>query len=297
MTTKRRELVSLLKCADKKHFILSCQKDDGYFSGKHRFMQKNLAGVVLVFVVVATMSSCTSRTDESREEHIRIDSSSFGGVDSLQNSIQGNLSMKQLGSYPNNVILTGLKDHRLVTIYKMNKPERKGASEYSSYSYDEGFVDDRYEHFMPGIDLLFGYNLMNIAHYDLRAEKLNYLFDHPVLVKSLYYPSFTQDSIDMKPINRDYYLVSAYDADTNHDTLINKNDLRRLYYFNASCTDRHALLPQAYSASRSEYDHGNDLMYIFAKFDENGNGTIDKAEPLHVFLIDLKNATQAKRLY
>jgi hypothetical protein len=46
-----------------------------------------------------------------------------------------------------------------------------------------------------------------------------------------------------------------------------------------------------------EYDHGNDLMYIFARFDENGSGTIDKAEPLHVFMIDLNAATQAKRLY
>ena len=252
---------------------------------------------MLVLGAFSTLNSCTTGNDESREEQIRLDSSSFLSADSVQNSIQGNLSMTQLGSYPNNVILTGLKDHRLVTIYKASKPERKRSADYSSYSYDEGVNDDRYEHFMPGIDLLFGYNLMNIAHYDLKAEKLNYFFDHPVLVKSLYYPSFVQDSIERKPINRDYYLVSAYDADTNHDTLINKNDLRRMYYYNASCTDRHALLPMEYSASRSEYDDGNDLMYVFAKFDENGNGTIDKAEPLHVFLIDLKTATQAKRLY
>ena len=252
---------------------------------------------MLVLGAFSTLNSCTTGNDESREEQIRLDSSSFLSADSVQNSIQGNLSMTQLGSYPNNVILTGLKDHRLVTIYKASKPERKRSADYSSYSYDEGVNDDRYQHFMPGIDLLFGYNLMNIAHYDLKAEKLNYFFDHPVLVKSLYYPSFVQDSIERKPINRDYYLVSAYDADTNHDTLINKNDLRRMYYYNASCTDRHALLPMEYSASRSEYDDGNDLMYVFAKFDENGNGTIDKAEPLHVFLIDLKTATQAKRLY
>jgi hypothetical protein len=150
---------------------------------------------------------------------------------------------------------------------------------------------------MPGIDLLYGYNLLNVGHYDVKTEKLNFLFDRPVLVKSLYYPSFEQDSIDKKPIDRNYFFVSAYDSDTNGDTLINKSDLRRLYYFNADCTEKIQLLPAQYSAMRSQYDYGNDVMYVFARHDENNDGKAEKNEPIHIFWIDLKSPVLSKRLY
>jgi hypothetical protein len=150
---------------------------------------------------------------------------------------------------------------------------------------------------MPGINLLQGYNLLNLAHYDMKTEKTNLLFEHPVLVKSLYYPSFIQDTLYGEPVNRDYFLVSAYDTDTNQDTLINRHDLRRIYHFNASCTERQLLLPQEYSVIRSQYDPRNDAMFLFAKLDANKNGTIDKQEPLHVFWISLKTPGPAKRMY
>ncbi|HEV8512150.1 MAG TPA: hypothetical protein VGQ59_02675 [Cyclobacteriaceae bacterium] len=150
---------------------------------------------------------------------------------------------------------------------------------------------------MPGIDLIYGYNLLNIAHYNLTTEKLNFLFDHPVLVKSLYYPSFVQDSINKKPVSRNYYLVSVYDADTNADTLINKKDLRRLYYYNINCNEKIQLIPPAYSVVRSKYDPMNDVVYIFARQDENNNGKIEKEEPLHIFWFSLKQPAEAKRLY
>jgi hypothetical protein len=167
---------------------------------------------------------------------------------------------------------------------------------YSSNDY-ENSESERVEFFMPGIDLIYGYNLLNIAHYDLTTEKLNFLFEHPVLVKSLYYPSFVQDSLDNKPINRNYYLVSVYDSDTNTDTLINKHDLRRFYYFNAGCSERIQLVPPDYSVVRSQYDRANDLMFLFSRHDENKNGTIDKNEPLHVFWFSLNTPAKAKRLY
>jgi hypothetical protein len=150
---------------------------------------------------------------------------------------------------------------------------------------------------MPGIDILFGYNLLNIAHYDLKQEKGNFLFNHPVLVKTFYYPSFEQDSIDKQPINRNFYLVSVYDEDTNKDTLINKNDLRRFYLFDSSCIVKTQIIPTNYSVIRSQYDSKNDIMYIFARLDENKNGTQDKSEPVNVFWFSLKAPSKAKRLY
>ena len=37
------------------------------------------------------------------------------------NSIDGNLTLNKILSKPNNIILTGVPEHRLVTIYKTNK--------------------------------------------------------------------------------------------------------------------------------------------------------------------------------
>lgn len=48
-------------------------------------------------------------------------------------------------------------------------PGSKKQSWYSGDS-DEG-EDENIRHFMPGIDILFGYNLLNIAHYDLKFRK------------------------------------------------------------------------------------------------------------------------------
>lgn len=148
-----------------------------------------------------------------------------GENDSLANSIRGNA---QITTTPQSVILTGLQNHRLVTVYKTKLDTvRNREKSYSSYGYSYSYEEDKYgsvTHFMPSINILYGYNLLNIAHYDLKNEKLNYFFERPVLVKTLYYPSFIQDSVDKKQVNRHYYLVSAYDEDTNKDTLINKKN-------------------------------------------------------------------------
>ncbi len=247
------------------------------------------------------MVSCSGRDNGQTEEQITIGSDDDTTIigDSTWSSVEGNLTMKQVSTFPNKVILTGLDDHRLVSIYK-SRPESEtpGSKKQSWYSgdSDEG-EDENIRHFMPGIDILFGYNLLNIAHYDLKSEKTNFLFSHPVLVKTLYYPSFYQDSIDKEPINRNYFLVSVYDEDTNNDSLINKMDLRRFYQFDAGCSVRTQLIPPDYSAIRSQYDAGNDIMYVFAGHDENKNGTHEKPEPVRIFWFSLKTPGVAKLLY
>jgi hypothetical protein len=254
-----------------------------------------LAGSTLVFL----LAHCTHKKEERKDEQIRVDPSAYADdKDSLLNSIAGNAPFNQLATSPNAVIMTGMPAHRLVTVYKLSRKGSTAGGNYryykSAYDEDEG---EGFEHFMPGIDILYGYNLMNIAHYDLNDEKLNFLFDHPALIKTLYYPSFVQDSLDKKPINRDYYLVSVYDEDTNRDTLINRKDLRRFYHFDATSRIKTQLVPANYSVVRSQYDPRNDVMYLFASQDANKNGTRDQKDPVHIFWISLKAPASAKRLY
>jgi len=249
------------------------------------------------------LTSCSSNKKNQKEEQIII-STSETETNTAEtyplDSINGEVSLAQIATSPHTVVLTGIPKHRLITIYKTRTEHSKPEPAFSSNkSYDEPIdpEDNQTGHFVPGIDLIYGYNLVNIAHFDLELEKINFLFDHPVLIKSLYYPSFIQDSLYKQPINRYYYLVSAYDEDTNKDTLINKKDLRKFYYFNADGTEKTLLIPADYSAVRSEYDPMNDVMYIFAQHDADKNGATDKKDPLHIFWINLKAPAPAKRLY
>ena len=245
-------------------------------------------------------SSC-SRNNLQKEEQIRVNNSNVtNDLDTLVNSVQGNLSLNKIATTPNSVLLTGLADHRLVTVYKSRSEPKPNGSSFrflkKTYEYD-GREIGKVEHYMPGFDILYGYNLLNIAHYDLKSEKLSFIFQHSALIKTFYYPSFIQDSVAKKPINRNYYLLSVYDEDTNKDSLINKNDLRRFYYVDAGVSSKIRLIPSEYSVVRSQYDVQNDAMYIFAKLDANKNGTGDPQEPMHIFWINLKSPTVAKRLY
>jgi hypothetical protein len=268
------------------------------------------AVMVSTFLSLILFSACSKQKNtEGKDEQIRVDTLDvINENDSSINSVQGNIAFNQMATTPNSVILTGLADHRLVTVYKTkirksdSEREKDYEYDYSSYSKSYDVVEDEYGneipgHFMPGIDILYGYNLLNIAHYDMKTEKLNFLFNSAVLVKTLYYPCFEQDSLDKKPINRDYFMVSVYNEDTNKDTLINNRDLRRIYHFDASCSIKTQLVPDDYSVTRSDYDPKNDVMYIFARHDKNKNGKIDKKEPLHIFWISLKTPAEAKRLY
>ncbi len=257
--------------------------------------------VLALLVLLSITTSCNSRKGEQKEEQIRLSvPETSSGNDSLLNSIQGNVAFNQIATTPNSVILTGLPEHRLVSVYKTigegNSKGKNSAYSRSSMVYD-GNENEKVEHFMPGIDILYGYNLLNLAHYNLKTEKLNFLFIRPALIKTLYYPSFTQDSLNKKPINRDYFLLSVYDEDTNKDTLINRKDLRRFYYFDASCSVKIQLVPADYSVIRSQYDPQNDAMYLFARHDDNNNGIAENKEPVHVFWFSLKSPLQAKRLY
>lgn len=209
-----------------------------------------------------------------------------------------------LATRPSSVLLTGIPKYRLTTIYKLNY-DKKDNSYYIGYNHyyrnyaETGYTDGNQwnYNFMPGLQAVYGYNLVNVSLNNVETKRQKNLFDKPVLIKTLYYPSFTSDTLNHKPVRREFYMISVYDEDTNEDGYINVNDLRRFYLFNLNGLNKWPLIPENYSVISSEYDSANDYMYVFAQIDENNNGQIDETEEIHIFWIDLKNPDENGRLY
>jgi len=201
----------------------------------------------------------------------------------------------KLETQPKGVLMTKNANHRLVPIYKVNYDKKAnlpfiGSNSFHS-SYDENEHDDNNwnSNYMPGFSALSGYNLVNVSHYNY-AEKIQHeFFNKPVLIKTLYYPAFSKDTLNGQTVQRQYYMVSLYDEDTNKDGFINLKDLRRLYLFDVNGIFQKELVPKAYSAMSSDYDSDNDMMFVSSKLDKNQNGQIEIGEPTHIFWIDLKN--------
>lgn len=246
----------------------------------------------ILFMIVSLSVSC-SRHQKEMKEQIRVEESENTTTDSLRSISYSELKFG-LQTIPKDIIQTGLADIRLVTIHKKGVMNETIFYKKEIYDEDGNYVT---QNFLPGTGLLFGYNLVNIAHFNRVANAKTYLFPKPVIIKSLYYPCIENDSIDKKPIKRDYFMVSVYDEDTNGDTLINKKDLRRLYWIDGTNTKRELLIPKQNSVYKSEYDKRMDAMHVFTRLDQNANGTIDKDEPVHIYTINLKNPLDTKLLY
>ncbi|WP_136468041.1 hypothetical protein [Flagellimonas onchidii] len=202
----------------------------------------------------------------------------------------------KLETQPKSVLLTFNDAHRLTPIYKVNydkktkKPWTGSIGYHNSWDYDPEEGNNWNRNFMPGFEAIYGYNFVNVSHYNNETKTENKLFKKPVLIKNLYYPAFSKDTLNYEaPVKREFYMVSVYDEDTNKDGFINVKDLRRFYHFNINGLDKKAFIPQDYSALSSEYDWANDYMYVFAKKDTNQNGQAESNEPTEIFWIDLKN--------
>ncbi len=205
---------------------------------------------------------------------------------------------------PSSVLLTGIRHVRLATIYKVNfnkdgKTTFTGSNSfYYNYEYPENNTGNNWNNnLMPGIETVYGYNMVNVSHYDITKNKQKYFFEKPVLIKTLYYPAFSKDTLNHQPVNRKYFIVSVYNEDTNRDGFIDPKDLRRIYLFDINGERQNALVPENYSVLKSNYDSENDFMYVFAQLDKNGNGKRDEDEPVHIFWIDLKDPNRAGRMY
>lgn len=205
---------------------------------------------------------------------------------------------------PSSVLLTGVPNVRLTTIYKVNLNKKENSTFIGSnsvhYRYEEteGNMGNNWNNnLMPGLEAVYGYNMVNISHYDIKENEQRNFFEKPVLVKTLYYPTFSKDTLNYKPINRDYFMVSVYNDDTNKDGFINLKDLRRFYLFDINGERQKALIPENYSVFKSEYDPDNDFMFVFAQLDSNNNGRQEDEEPIHIFWIDLKDPSKTGRQY
>lgn len=197
---------------------------------------------------------------------------------------------------PSSVLLTGYPKYRLTTIYKLNYDKKDdyyytGSNRfYRNYSDLGDSEGNQWNYnFMPGLQAVHGYNLVNVSLKNVKTQKQKTLFEKPVLIKTLYIPSFSNDTLFNEPVKRNYYLISAYDEDTNEDGYINLKDLRRFYVFDIKGLNKESMIPKDYSVISSEYDCANDFMYVFAQLDENKNGQRDETEEIHIFWIDLKN--------
>src|SRR5690606_28893432 len=162
---------------------------------------------------------------------------------------------------PSNVLLTGVSNVRLTTIYKVNINKKSNTTFIGSNSYyyryeyaEENSGNNWNNNLMPGIEAVYGYNMVNVSHYDIKENKQKNFFEKPVLIKTLYYPAFSKDTLNHMPVKREYFMVSVYNDDTNKDGFINLKDLRRFYLFNINGEKQNALVPENYSVIKSEYD-------------------------------------------
>jgi hypothetical protein len=208
----------------------------------------------------------------------------------------------KLETRASNVLLTGISNIRLTTIYKVNLNKRNNTifigSNYFLFDDTEDEPGNNWNgNLMPGLEGIYGYNLVNISHYNIESDSIKLFFDKPVLIKTLYYPSFSNDTLNNTPVKRNYFMVSVYNDDTNKDGYINQKDLRRFYLFSINGERQKLLIPDNYSVFKSEYDSDNDFMFVFAKSDNNNNGQIEDSEPVHVFWINLKDPSKTGRQY
>ncbi len=261
---------------------------------------KRIIALSLVSLVVFFFQSCNKQHDKKMEQLTVDEVETEDEFDSLKYSLNNNSSFKQLTTSPNSVLLTGIDKIRLLTIYKVKPKSDKniqyveGTTYYNDY--DEKDKGDNFNYFMPGIDIINGYNMINVGHYNLETEKLSYLFQKPVLIKTLYFPGIRKDSLKGQPVKRNFFYVSVYDEDTNNDSLINKRDVRKIYHFDELNTQKTALLPKRFSAVRSTYDYKNDIYYIYSRFDANNNGTTEKTEPISIFWIQLSEPARVRKM-
>jgi hypothetical protein len=240
--------------------------------------------------------------DSLEEKGFPINNSTETRSDSESN--EPGLDSLRFETRPRNVLLTFHPAHRLTPIYKVNYNKRTnepfvGSNNYYSSYWEFGEMDGNHWHnnFMPGFEAVYGYNFVNISHHNAADSTDKLFFEKPVLIKTLYYPAFSKDTLNQKPMFRNHYMVSAYDEDTNKDGLINLRDLRRFFLFDLDLRNSELLVPINYSVIHSEYDPANDFMYVFAVLDDNGNGQIDSKEPMHIFWVNLSDPKQRGAQY
>ena len=248
-----------------------------------------------IFILISIiLISCTEKNEKFKDKGFQVDEIESENAEvNSENAIKNDsLNFK---SKSVDVLLTGNKNIRFSPIYKVNYSEKEKKFFTGSNDFHYGYNDDNpkdgnnWNSLIPGFEALFGYNLVNIFHFNHTENRGKKLFKKPVLIKTCYYPSFKVDTLNFKTIQRNFYMISAYDEDTNKDKYINNKDLRRFYLFDINGENLGEIVPKNYSVIGAMYDSGNDYLYIDAKLDSNNDGKISEHEPVSIFYLDLKN--------
>jgi hypothetical protein len=254
-----------------------------------------------IFFIALTFSifGCEKKIKKGQKLSLdEINATNFG--DTSEVNLSNTTTFNQIATAPNNVILTGLNNIRLVTVYKTpilgdrNVRREEGTTYFEENEYNS--KENEFRYYMPGIDVIYGYNLVNIGHYNIEKNELTYFFKKPVLIRTLYFPGVKNDTFNKKKVARNFFFVSAYSYDSNNDSTISNKDLRQFYFINENNTEKVELLPTNFSAIRSQFDYKNDLMYIYARNDENKNGIGEKTEKVHIFIVKLSNPKVATKM-
>jgi hypothetical protein len=256
---------------------------------------------ILFLTLVCLTTACSD--EKIKVKGFRVSSTSDDTLtDRLAGSSRDSLTLR---TQPERVLLTGVPNVRLTTVYKLNVSRRNNSTFIGSTDFYYRYLGETERksgnnwngNIMPGFEAAYGYNMVNVSHCDIKENRQRLFFENPVLIKTLYYPTFSRDTLNGKPVKRDYFLVSVYDEDTDKDGFIGLKDLRRLYLFDINGEKQMAPVPKNYSVLKSEYDSANDFMYVFAQLDDNDNGRRDDGEPVHIFRIDLKNPYKTGRQF
>ncbi len=247
--------------------------------------------LVLIFLAAALVQSCS----ESKMDRKGFQVNEISENEDGEKVVGLQIDSLQFETRPMGVLMTKNRVHRLTPIYKVNynketgKPFTGSNHFHGKWERESNDGNNWNNHIMPGFEALYGYNLVNISHYNNVEHSQNEFFEKPVLLRTVYYPAFSKDTLNKMPVERDYYMISVYDEDSNKDGFINVKDLRRFYLYDIGGNLRMPLIPKNYSVMSSEYDSDNDFMYVFAKLDKNSNGQMEEMEPIHIFWIDLKS--------
>lgn len=112
-----------------------------------------------------------------------------------------------LEKQPSKIIPTGTKGNILLPIYKVNinKKTKKrfiGTTNYHvTYHYHENDKGNQWNgNLMPGFGAIYGYNMVNVSHYNSITQTRKDFFKKPVLLKTVYYPSVSKDTLNYQPI-------------------------------------------------------------------------------------------------
>lgn len=273
---------------------------------------------VIVFLLIISLQSCFDGK-EFDKKGIQVNEIT---EDEKGNKIVG-LPIDSLNfeTRPVDILPTHYSKYKLTPVFKVNYAKNKYGNEentgftgtiqyyYNQEHYEESenyydFVRNDGEiikirkkiaknvwndHILPGFSAVTGYNIVNVSLYNVETKTQKSFFEKPVLIKTIYFPSVSTDTLNYQPVKRNFYMISAYDSDTNKDGFVNIRDLRKMYLFDLEGNKVKRMLAENLSVFRTEYDKNNDLMQVFARLDKNNNGQIDEKEPTQIHWIDLKN--------